>query len=204
MTIRFAAILLSILCLQILGCSDSSGNSDTDTSSSDSEGGWYSFWDDTKYDGNSTENISTSTGDIPVFVKEGGILPMAPFAKSTFFIDDEQLAIHVYTGADGSFQLYEDDGVTAKFRTRGESRLTEIQFTQDDLGLEVSAAAGTYDGAPSSRSYEIIYHGLSAQTSMYLDGEAVNASWDGQNRLMTVTVPARSVSSGFKVSNATK
>jgi alpha-glucosidase (family GH31 glycosyl hydrolase) len=91
------------------------------------KGNWYYFWDDKKYAGDKTESISAATGVIPVFVKEGAIIPMAPFAKSTFFIPKDTLFVHVYTGANGSFQLYEDDGVTEKFRTKNEFRRSAFQ-----------------------------------------------------------------------------
>ena len=167
------------------------------------------------YTRNTTESINAATGDLPVFVKEGGIIPMAPYALSTFFIPEDILLIHVYTGADGSFRLYEDDGVTEKFRTNGESRRTEIEFTQDDLGVEVKGASGSYEGAPSSRSYQVVYHGLTEEPSLYLDGAAIStyadeaavpenedgAVWDsGQNQL-TVYVSPKDVDTGFRISS---
>jgi alpha-glucosidase len=178
-------------------------------------GNWYDFWDDTKHVGGATENISAPTGFLPVFVKEGAIIPMAPFAKSTFFIPKDSLLVHVYTGADGSFDLYEDDGVTEKFRTKGESRSTKIHFTEQDLGVEIGAAKGSYEGAPSNRSYQIIYHGLSAETSLYLDDTPISTYssqadipanqngvvWDAQKKLLTVYVASRAVDDGFKISD---
>ena len=179
------------------------------------EGSWYGFWDDTKHEGGTEENIFAATGDLPVFVKAGSIIPMAPYALSTFFIPKDILLIHIYTGADGSFRLYEDDGVTEKFRTQDQSRLTEIVFTQADLAVSIGAAAGSFDGAPSSRSYQIIYHGLPSEPPLYLDGTPISAYptedsipanqsgavWDSQNNLMTVYVPARVVDSAFRVSS---
>jgi alpha-D-xyloside xylohydrolase len=178
------------------------------------QGNWYDFWDDTKHTGNSTMNVYAATGDIPVFVKEGAIIPMAPYELSTFFIPKDELRIHVYTGTDGSFQLYEDDDVTEKFRTRNESRLTEIHFTQQNLGIEIGASQGTYSGAPSNRSYQIIYHGLSSSTQLNLNGTPITSYssagqipanqngvvWDSQNQLLNVYVSARSVNSAFTVS----
>jgi hypothetical protein len=170
-------------------------------------GNWYYFWDDTKYAGDTTESIYAATGDVPVFVREGAVIPMAPFASSTFFIPNDILVIHAYTGADGSFELYEDDGVTERFRTRNEVRVTELRFSQEDLLVEIGAAAGTYSGAPSSRSYEVVYHGLSDDTALYLNGtplasypsqDSIPANedgtvWDSGASLLNVYVTARSV-----------
>jgi alpha-D-xyloside xylohydrolase len=178
-------------------------------------GNWYYFWDDTKYAGNTTENISAATGVLPVFVREGAIIPTAPFASSTFFIPQDILLIHAYTGADGApFRLYEDDGVTERFRTAGELRTTDLRFTQQDLVVEIGAAQGTYANAPTSRSYQVIYHGLSDAPEMYVNGtpiesyasedaipqDADGAVWDGG--LLTVHVASRPVDGVLVISSS--
>ncbi|MBN2715603.1 MAG: DUF5110 domain-containing protein, partial [Deltaproteobacteria bacterium] len=176
------------------------------------EGDWYNFWDDSVSGGNTTLQVRAETGYLPVFVKAGGIIPMAPYALSTFFIPEDVLIVHVYTGADGAFKVFEDDGVTEKFRTKDESRETFIKFTQDDLGVAIGAS-GTYDGAPSSRSFQIVYHGLSDAPAMAIDGTAISAYasenavpsgedgavWDGGQKLLTVYVAPRAVDAPFKV-----
>jgi len=180
------------------------------------KGNWYSFWDDTKYAGDTTESISAATGFIPAFVRAGAIFPMAPFAKSTFFIPKDVLLIHAYTGADGSFELFEDDGVTEKFRTKNESRQTSLRYTEADLGVEIGAAQGTYSNAPSSRSYQVIYHGLSAAESLFLNGTAIpsftsqssipansdGTVWDSGKKLLNVYVSAKPVDTTLRISNS--
>ncbi len=180
------------------------------------KGNWYSFWDDKKYAGDKTESISAATGVVPAFVREGAIIPMAPFAKSTFFIPKDNLLVHAYTGADGSFQLFEDDGVTEKFRTKGELRRTDLRFTQQDLGVEIAAAEGTYAGAPTSRSYQVVYHGLAAAESLFIHGTAIasytsqasvpagedGAVWDATAKLLNVYVAARPVDGAIRISTS--
>ncbi|HXU01266.1 MAG TPA: DUF5110 domain-containing protein, partial [Polyangia bacterium] len=174
------------------------------------------FWDDKKVTGNTTTSVAAATGVVPVFVREGAIIPTAPFAKSTFFIAADNLVVHAYTGADGVFQLYEDDGVSEKFRTKNELRVTELRYTQQDLGVQVGAAQGTYAAAPSSRVYQVVYHGLTAAASLYINGTAIapyasqasipagkdGAVWDATNKLLNVYVASRSVSGTFKISTS--
>ncbi len=179
-------------------------------------GNWYYFWDDKKYPGDKTESVTAATGVVPVFVREGAIIPMAPFAKSTFFIPKDTLFAHVYTGADGSFQLYEDDGVTEKFRTKNEFRVTDMRFIQSDLGIEIGAAKGSFAGAPSQRTCRIVYHGLSAAVPLYLNGAAISSYtktadipanqngtvWDAEKKLLTVYMASRPVGSAVWVANS--
>jgi alpha-glucosidase (family GH31 glycosyl hydrolase) len=171
------------------------------------KGNWYYFWDDKKYAGDKTESITAATGVVPVFVKEGAVVPMAPFAKSTFFIPKDVLLIHVYTGADGTFQLYEDDNVSEKYRTKGELRTTGLRFSQQELGVEVGPAKGSFSGAPSARSYQVIYHGLTASEPLFLNGASIRtytteagiptgedgATWDATKKLLIVHTSAKPV-----------
>jgi alpha-D-xyloside xylohydrolase len=180
------------------------------------KGNWYYFWGDKKYAGDKTESISAATGELPVFVREGAIIPMAPFAKSTFSIPKDNLLVHAYTGADGAFQLYEDDGVTEKFRTKSELRTTELRFSQQDLGVEIRAAQGTYAGAPGNRAYQVVYHGLAASASMYLNGTPITsyasqasipanshgAVWDADKKLLNVYVSSKPVDGTLRISNS--
>jgi alpha-D-xyloside xylohydrolase len=179
------------------------------------KGNWYDFWNDKKYAGDQTINYSAATGVLPAFVKEGAIIPMVPFAKSTFFIPKDTLVIHVYTGADGTFQLYEDDGVTEKFRTKNEFRLTDIKYKEGTLRVEVGAAKGQFTGAPSKRTCSIVYHGLTAGSKMYFNKEEItsysklsdipankNGSvWDSDKKLLTVVIPSVQIDVNYIVSN---
>ncbi|MBN2189135.1 MAG: DUF5110 domain-containing protein [Chitinispirillaceae bacterium] len=179
-------------------------------------GNWYYFWDDTKYTGNATVNITAATGVIPVFVKEGAFIPQAPFAKSTFFIPRDTLFVHAYTGANGTFQLYDDDGVTERFRTRNEFQTTDMQYTQNDLGVQINPSNGSFTGAPTNRAYRIVYHGLSASVQLYYNGTAIpsyansssipanqnGAVWDATKRLLTAYLSYKPVSITVRVSNS--
>lgn len=90
------------------------------------EGGWYDFWTNEHLIGGRFIEASATIDIIPVFVKEGAVIPCAEFAQST----DEQtedLTVCVYSGCDGEFTLYEDsfDGYGYE---RGEYILTDLKW----------------------------------------------------------------------------
>jgi len=60
-------------------------------------GKWYYFWDDSVCEGNI--EVSASLEDIPLFIKEGSIIPM----------ERNGLEFHVYPGKLGEFTYYDDD-----------------------------------------------------------------------------------------------
>jgi len=62
---------------------------------------------------------------IPMLMKAGAILPLAPPANTTDAILKDRLIVSVFPGADGAFRLYEDDGITQAYQ-EGQYEWTEI------------------------------------------------------------------------------
>ena len=174
---------------------------------------WYNFWSDTKHAGADNKDLAytTTTGELPVFVKAGGILPKYKYAQSTFFIDKSQLEMDVYAGKDGAFAVYEDDGVTENFRVNGASSTTNLSYTDAASKIVVSHPAGTYSGAPTARRYIVRIHGLSAPAGMRVNGGATlpafssealaiaNGSgevWDASKKILSVVTSSIGVVTG--------
>lgn len=90
------------------------------------EGGWYDFWTNEHLEGGRFIEANAPIDIIPVFIKEGAVIPCAEFAQST----DEQtgeLTVCVYSGCDGEFTLYED-GYDGYGYERGEYILTDLKW----------------------------------------------------------------------------
>jgi len=80
------------------------------------KGNWYDFYTG-EYAGNGEIiNIENKLDKIPLFVKDGGIIPMMPKIRQTSeWKANTTLEIRVYGNAPGSFVLYDDDGKTFNF-----------------------------------------------------------------------------------------
>ncbi|WP_300704849.1 TIM-barrel domain-containing protein [Bacteroides sp.] len=91
--------------------------------------GWIDFWTNKYYHGGETITASAPLNRIPIYVRSGSIVPMyqtpQKHVKSDIPVD-----IHIYKGTSGTFDLYEDDGVTLNYE-KGEYNL--IRFTWDDV-----------------------------------------------------------------------
>jgi alpha-glucosidase/alpha-D-xyloside xylohydrolase len=98
-------------------------------------GKWYDYWTKGEYEGGKTVKVPAGLDTIPVFIPAGGILVQAPVAP---YVDIEpkkgfgEISIEVYTGADGTYRLYEDDGISLGYM-RGENIITDI-FWEDKSG----------------------------------------------------------------------
>jgi alpha-D-xyloside xylohydrolase len=168
-------------------------------------GMWYDYWTNARMAGERIFPWSSQLGRLPLFVREGSIIPMAPPGLSAARNPGDSLRIHVYTGKDASFTLYADDGISEGYRVSGEFQTTDISFRQAGLSLAISPAVGRYRGVPDRRTYRVDFHGLAAQQRFEVNGvrlkdypnEAVaiaggeGAAWNGS--VQSVFVDSRPV-----------
>jgi alpha-glucosidase len=61
--------------------------------------------------------VTPKLADLPVYVREGTILPISPLTQSTGEIPVGPLTLRVYAGDDCHGDLYQDDGKTFAFRS---------------------------------------------------------------------------------------
>lgn len=110
---------------------------------------WYDYWTNTDYAGGQWVEVDAPLSRIPLFVREGTILPMAEFARSTEEQKSE-LTVMVYPGKDSSFVLYEDAGDGFGYKT-GEYCLTILRWQEKQGQLSVEKmkeyerATGSYN-----------------------------------------------------------
>lgn len=95
---------------------------------------WYDLRTDERYAGGQTICARADIDSIPVFVRAGSILPVAEPGCSTDEMEGADICLRAYSGADGSFTLYEDAGDGYGYE-KGEYCLTYL--TYDDAARRV-------------------------------------------------------------------
>jgi alpha-glucosidase len=90
--------------------------------------------------------ITPKLADLPVYVREGTILPIAPLAQSTSETLVGPLTLRVYVGDDCRGDLYQDDGKSFAFRSGQFLRLHFSCETRPDgtLTVHLSAREGSF------------------------------------------------------------
>ncbi len=118
------------------------------------EGEWVDFFNDTAYQGKQTINYHAPLDRVPIFVKAGAIIPMAP--DNQHYIDEiaSPLTIQIYPKGKSSFELYEDDGESYDYET-GVFSITN--FSCNDLGKELQILKSVPVGKYNIPEREIIY-----------------------------------------------
>lgn len=95
--------------------------------------GWYDFWSDQYYEGGQWITADAPIERIPVFVKEGSILPMA---EATDCVEvQEKICWKVYSGRDCAYELYQDAGDGYAYE-RGEYTCRKYTWSEKDKCLK--------------------------------------------------------------------
>lgn len=75
------------------------------------KGNWYDFYTGAYVGNGEIIHVENGFEDLPLFVKEGGIIPMIPAIRQTSeWKSGTPLEIRVYGKKKGEFELYDDDG----------------------------------------------------------------------------------------------
>lgn len=104
-------------------------------------GGWYDFWTAKRIEGGTTVTVPATLETMPLFVHAGSILPTGPVKQYVAEPSTEPVRLTVYPGADGRFQLYDDDGLSFAFE-KGAFGAVDLKWDDAKKTLHYSVAKG--------------------------------------------------------------
>jgi alpha-glucosidase len=130
---------------------------------------WYFAGTDDRYAGGQSVEVKASLGSLPYFVRAGGILPQGPTMEYADAIAASYLDVHVWPGADNTFTLFEDDGLTTN-HLAGQRALTTLQVSGSATQLTVSAGARSGSYVPPARDWYVVAHAMSNLTRVTAQG----------------------------------
>ena len=99
-------------------------------------GTWYRFNSTATVTGPTTLKGTASLSEVPVFSPPGAIIPLADVVQHTGALPGGPLTVQVYGGADGKFELVEDDGESTAYKSSDGTRRTA--FVWDDAAATLS------------------------------------------------------------------
>ncbi len=143
-------------------------------------GEWFNFFNGEIYHGNQWVTSYGKLEDIPIFAKSGAIIPLAPLPEWGGVAIPHELTFHVFPGAPGNFILYEDDGVSAGYKT---GKSSEIQITSEwldsEMTLLVGPVVGSSDHLPSERTFNFIFYSLRNPNELRIsvNGKPYTTDW---------------------------
>jgi len=100
------------------------------------QGRWYCFWTNVKYAGGNEYWIDAPKEQIPVFVKENSILPLAQPVEYITTETTFDITARTYGQTCENFILYEDDGESYNFE-KGQQNQVILSWSQGEKGRVV-------------------------------------------------------------------
>lgn len=139
------------------------------------EGAWRDLWTGRTVQGPAAVPVEAPVAQTPLFVREGGLVPLAPVGRNAQDRPWDALTLEVWPGPAAATELYEDDGVSEAYRT-GAFRRTRL--SQETSGLcvrvDLGPAAGACPQAPAQRAWTLrvrVPAGAAGVASATLDGK---------------------------------
>jgi len=116
---------------------------------------WYDFWSGDYHQGAQELSAPAPLDTMPLFVKAGSILPLGPHQQyATEKLDPIEL--RMYTGANGTFTLYEDEGENYNYE-QGVFSTIDFAWDEKKQTLTIGARKGRFPGMPEERKFDIVW-----------------------------------------------
>ena len=118
--------------------------------------GWYDLYTGQYHEGGQRLNADAPYERMPVFVKAGSILPFGPALQYTTEKKADTITLYVYSGKDGQFTLYEDEGINYNYE-KGIYSTISIYYSETNKTLIIDARKGEFAGMLKKRYFRIKY-----------------------------------------------
>jgi alpha-D-xyloside xylohydrolase len=141
--------------------------------------GWYDLYSGKFYAGAQKINADAPYERMPVFVKAGSIIPFGPELQYTAEKPADTITLNVYTGADASFNLYEDEGTNYNYE-KGAFSIIPIKYNEATKTITIDDRQGSFNGMLQKGIFRINI--ISPNNAKHLDFDASDkeATYDGK------------------------
>ena len=117
-------------------------------------GGWYNIYSGEYIAGGQKLNVEAPYERMPLFVREGSIIPVGPEIEYTNQKPGAPIDIYVYTGKDASFELYEDESTNYNYED-GKFSTIRFEYSEENQKLTIFSRKGEFDGMIKERELHI-------------------------------------------------
>ena len=139
-------------------------------------GKWYDLYTGEVQNGKQQKIIEVSTHKLPVYVKEGSIIPMQSLIQSTAEKPTDTLSIHIYKGdSNNRFVYYEDDGESYAYET-GAYYKRLISYDPGNKSITFSKVEGSAES--KFKTIKLVLHGFNSISGIKLNGKQMGLDDD--------------------------
>ncbi|MCE4562868.1 DUF5110 domain-containing protein [Maribellus sp. CM-23] len=125
--------------------------------------GWYDLYSGEYLEGGQKAEVTAPYERMPLYICEGSIVPAGPEIEYTDQKPDVPIDIYVYSGKDGSFNLYEDESTNYNYE-KGKYSVIGFEYSEAVKTLKILARQGEFEGMIKDRVFRI--HKISKQDAV--------------------------------------
>jgi alpha-D-xyloside xylohydrolase len=140
--------------------------------------GWYDLYTGNFIEGGQTLTVDAPYDRMPLFASAGSIIPYGPEIMYSDEKQAEEITLFVYAGKDGSFTLYEDEGVNYNYE-KGEYANISFVYNDVDKTLEIGDRQGDFVGMLKERVFNIVYVNESAPKTLDFETTGIIVKYNG-------------------------
>ncbi len=126
---------------------------------------WYDFWTGAETQGKKMIDTPAPLDRMPLFIRAGSILPMGPEVEYVAQKPVDPIELRIYTGADGDFNFYEDEGDTYDYE-KGAYSVIPMHWDDGTHTLIIDARKGSFPGMLQHRTFHVVFVGENRGTGI--------------------------------------
>ena len=130
--------------------------------------GWYDLYSGEYKEGGKILVVDAPYERIPVFVREGAIIPFGPEMQWSDEKPAELINLYVYAGQNGEFQLYEDEGTNYNYE-KGKYATIDISYDDASRTVTFGQRKGQFPGMLKDRRFNVVLVTKDAPKTLNLD-----------------------------------
>jgi alpha-glucosidase len=136
-------------------------------------GEWYDFWTREKIAGGKWIDAKAPLDMIPVFIREGAVVPMQQVVQYTDQAPADPLTFEIFPSTEAKGICYEDDGISFDYQ-KGKYRTVGIKATVQGSDMTIARSAAEGEFVPARRSVVFALNGVSHKpTSVLVRGKTI-------------------------------
>ncbi len=141
--------------------------------------GWYDFYSGKYVDGGQKLTVDAPYERIPLYVCEGAIVPYGPDMQYSDEKPASEITLYVYTGKDGAFTLYEDEGVNYNYE-KGQYATIPFAYNDAEGTLVIGDRTGDFPGMLKERTFNVVKVSKDRPQPFDLKAKGTTVKYDGK------------------------
>jgi alpha-D-xyloside xylohydrolase len=144
---------------------------------------WFDFYTGRYITGGQQVNVDAPYEHIPLFIREGAIIPVGPEIQYTTEKPADKIVLYVYMGQDGKFTLYEDENENYNYE-KGSFSNIDFNYNEAAGTLTIGDQKGKFDGMIKNRKFVIVAVSKNKPQAFDYEAKGKEVSYDGHQQII--------------------